>query len=775
MARTSRKVEIGKRKLELSNLEKVLYPDDGVLKAEIVQYYLKIAPTILNHIKGRPLSMIRYPDGIYGEQFFQKNMPEWTPEWIETVELGQGRVKNYVVATEPATLVWLANLACLELHNVHARKPNLDKPDYFVVDLDPPEETPFTSIIDIALRLKDHLDGLGYVPFVKTSGKKGLHVVVPIEPKWDFDEVFKTAKTAVEPFVKRNKDTTLHIKKESRKGRVLLDIYRNRPSQTIVSAYSLRGAKGAPVSMPLSWTELEGLNDPSQYTIQNVVDQVLSEGDVWEAMNAYATPLHTKRKASESLHLEVEPSEHYKMPEQLQKYADKRNFQSTPEPRPLLAIGNDDTFVVHRHHASRLHYDLRLEQDGVLKSWAVPRGMPPHPGVKRLAVATEDHPMEYLSFEGTIPKGQYGGGDMWRFAMGRYDITKEKKDGFYFRLASPEMNAEYRIYNTKGKDWLLERVDEPQTKWLTDPIDFTLMKTAKEVPRGEDFIYELKWDGIRAMIVLDEGKITIRSRNQKDITAKFPELQIPEEAFRAYSGVFDSEIVCLDPDGRANFTDVIRRIQQSTEGGIKRLSQRKPAYCYLFDCLHLDGRAIINEPLIRRREWLKDSVKRGTRYRVTDVVTEGEALFEATKKMSLEGIVAKDRTSKYHPGKRTDAWMKVMHRTAIDCVILGYTPGKGDRKSEFGSLHVGVRDNDELLYRGRVGTGFNATMMKLVMTALKDVKEVEKYIPGKVEEEAKTTWVEPRLHCEVEYGSVTKENQTFRHASFIKLRPDLDA
>jgi len=177
MARTSQWVEIGKRKLELSNLEKVLYPDDHVLKAEVIQYYLKIAPTILNHIKGRPLSLIRYPDGIYGEQFFQKNRPDWAPQWIESVELGQNRPKQYTVATESATLVWLANLACLELHHTHSRKPHLDKPDYMVFDLDPPEGYNFHDVIDISLRLKEHLEMLDYVPFVKTSGKKGIHVV----------------------------------------------------------------------------------------------------------------------------------------------------------------------------------------------------------------------------------------------------------------------------------------------------------------------------------------------------------------------------------------------------------------------------------------------------------------------------------------------------------------------------------------------------------------------------------------------------------------------
>ena len=771
MARTAQRVEIGKRKLELSNLEKILFPEDEVLKAEVIQYYLAIAPTILNHIKGRPLSLIRFPDGIYGEQFFQKNRPDWAPDWIEQVQLGQENLKNYVVATEEASLVWLANLACLELHHISARKPELGKPDYMVFDLDPPEGYGFKDIIDIAFRLKDHLESFDYVPFVKTSGKKGLHVQVPIEPNWEFDEVFKTMKGIADPFVKQNSDTTLHIKKESRKGRVLIDIYRNRPSQTIVSAYSLRGVEGAPVSMPLTWDELEDLESPSEFTIQNSMERVLTEGDAWEAIAAYARPLHTKATKSER-GLAVEPSEHYKMPDQLLKYAQKRNFKSTPEPRPVLKTGNDDTFVIHRHHASRLHYDLRLEENGVLRSWAVPRGMPPEPGIMRLAVATEDHPMEYLGFEGTIPRGQYGGGNMWRYCLGRYQITKEKKKGFYFRINSPELNAEYRIHETKDKEWLLERVDKPQIDWLSQPIQFMLSQSAEKVPKGDDFVYEVKWDGIRAMIVLHEGEIKIWSRNQNDITDKFPELQDVEGHFRTGTAVFDAEIVVLDNKGRPDFKKVIRRIQQSTEGGIKRMASSNPAYCYLFDCLYLDGRAIVNEPLIRRKEWLKDSLKIGGNYRMSEEVTEGEELFAAAKEMNLEGIMAKDRTGKYYPGKRAASWVKVKVRNTVDCIILGFTEGKGDRSKFFGALHIGEKVNDEIQYRGKVGSGFGSKNMKEISDVLKGYDSIDRYIKEKPIDNAVSTWIEPIMICEIQYASIT-DNNTYREPVFVRLRPDL--
>jgi DNA ligase D-like protein (predicted 3'-phosphoesterase) len=220
-----------------------------------------------------------------------------------------------------------------------------------------------------------------------------------------------------------------------------------------------------------------------------------------------------------------------------------------PEPPPGEIGSHGSAFVVHRHHASRLHYDLRLEQNGVLRSWAVPKGLPPKPGIMRLAVNVEDHPLEYVNFEGAIPKGEYGGGMMWKFAQGRYEITKQKKDGFYFRLQSRELNAEYRIHHTKENQWLLERVDSPQVDWLHDPIEPMLARSVQKPPSSADYIYEVKWDGIRAMITLDEGAIRIHGRNRMDITNQFPELLIPDQAFRATSALFDGEIVCLETDG----------------------------------------------------------------------------------------------------------------------------------------------------------------------------------------------------------------------------------
>ncbi len=771
-SRTSQIAQVGKRKLELSNLEKVLYPDDHIVKAQLIEYYFKIAPTILAHVKGRPLSLVRYPDGIGGESFFQKNRPDWAPPWIEHVTLGKEQ-KDYVIASEEASLVWLANLACIELHQMHSRAPHFDKPDYIVFDFDPPENFAFTHVADLAREFKEHLESFGYHPFVKTTGRKGLHILIPIEPKWGFEKLFEIAKLLAQPFVESHGSSmTLQIKKEQRQGKVLLDIYRNRQSQTIVSAYSARGLPGAPVSTPLRWEELDSIESPKGFNLHSVPARVLQNGDPWEAIAAYATAIHTERKEIKSSGKKLSPARTYKTPAQLESYSSKRSFDKTPEPPPAQMVGEGSAFVVHRHHASRLHYDLRLEQNGTLKSWAVPKGLPPRPGIMRLAVNVEDHPLEYVNFEGAIPKGEYGGGMMWKFARGRYEITKSKKDGFYFRLQSPELNAEYRTHRTRDNQWLLERVDNPQTDWLRDPIAPMLAKPALRPPESEDYLYEVKWDGIRAIISLDEGEVRIHGRNGVDITKQFPELLVPEQAFRATSGLFDGEIVCVEADGKPNFRSVIHRMQQRTEGGIERAKASYPAICYLFDCLYLDGRPIVNEPLSRRREWLEDAIKKDSAYRISEVVKEGAALFEAVKQMGLEGIMAKERNSPYLPGKRSEAWLKIKSRQTVEAVIIGYTRGRGDRGSSFGALHLAQAHGNDLKYLGKVGSGLDDSSLKAVLAELEQLTRVKRPVKEKPLDDARSVWIEPKLICEVQFASLTKDG-LLREPVFVRLRPDL--
>jgi DNA ligase D-like protein (predicted ligase) len=300
-----------------------------------------------------------------------------------------------------------------------------------------------------------------------------------------------------------------------------------------------------------------------------------------------------------------------------------------------------------------------------------------------------------------------------------------------------------------------------------------LAESAKKVPLGEEYMYEVKWDGIRSIIVIDDGNVTIRSRNQKDITAQFPELCIPEEAFRISTACFDGEIVCLDEVGRPVFKDVIRRLFHKSEGAAERASKKHPAMCYLFDCLYLDGRPLVNDPLWQRREWLADSIRPETPFRLSEAVDDGNALFEASKQMGLEGIIAKDTKSLYYPGKRASGWIKIKVRNTIDCVIIGYTEGKGDRSNYFGAMHIAKLEGDSYNYLGKVGTGWDAKQMKEIFEELKEIKQSAKVIAEKPLDEKVSTWVEPVKHCEVQFASVTSAG-TLREPVFVRFRPDLD-
>ena len=361
---------------------------------------------------------------------------------------------------------------------------------------------------------------------------------------------------------------------------------------------------------------------------------------------------------------------------------------------------------------------------------------------------------------------------MWIYANGKYEITKEKKDGFYFTLSSKEIRAEYRMHLMKDNEWLLERVDSPQVDWVTDEIQPMLAEISEQVPAGEEYIYEMKWDGIRALVALDEGELNIWSRKHKSLNRQFPELMIPKEAFRVNSALFDAEIVCFDPGGKPDFKTVIHRMQRTGDMEIERATQKYPAFCYLFDCLYLDGRSLVNEPLMRRRAWISDSLKHGTAYRMSEGVEDGPEFFEAVKKMGLEGIMAKDRNSRYLPGKRSTNWLKVKVRHTADVLILGYTEGKGNREMHFGALHLGEWVNGTLAYRGKVGTGFTGTNMQEVVLELDTLKRVDRMVEEKPLDNHKTTWVEPVTYCEIQYASITK-NSTFREPVFVRLRPDL--
>ncbi|MFM7487062.1 MAG: hypothetical protein ACKO13_09090, partial [Cytophagales bacterium] len=278
---------------------------------------------------------------------------------------------------------------------------------------------------------------------------------------------------------------------------------------------------------------------------------------------------------------------------------------------------------------------------------------------------------------------------------------------------------------------------------------------------------------IRALIALEDGNIKIKTRNQLDVTAQFPELTKADKSFRASCGLFDAEIVCLDKLGRPEFKKVIQRMQQNGTTSIDRLSKAQPVNCYVFDCLYLDGRSLVNEPLQKRREWLRDAIKTDSPYRLSEVEEDGESLFKAAKVHDLEGIMAKRKDGKYLIGKRSDLWLKIKVRQTAECVIIGFTQGKGDRLTTFGALQLAERKGDELHYRGKVGTGFDDATMKGIVKDLQKLANKKKpsLKGGKIVDEKITTWVEPKLMAELSYARLTQD-EMFREPVFVRLRPD---
>ena len=757
MAKTYVHTEIDGRKVKLSNLDKVLYPSKEITKAQVIQYYLGVSDYILPHIRDRALTVIRYPDGIHKQKFYSKDKPDWTPDWLNSTKIKHDdRTIDYLICDDKASLCWLANLACLELHPMQYQVAHQPNPDHFIFDLDPDEALDFSHVKEAALRLKPFLEKYGYHPFVKTSGGKGLHLYVPIEPQWDITIVSDMVKALAGVFVSQYSDKyTLQIPKAKRKGKILIDIYRNHSTNTTVAPFSTRGKVGAPISLPIHWNQLEALQSSNQYDIDNYQAYLDEYGYAWEGWKEKASGLHNQR---------MEALSSTEMSPRLESYIEKRNFSKTPEPVPSVAATDQNRYCIQLHDASNLHYDLRLEHEGTLLSWAVPKGLPFENGVKRLGIRTEDHPIMYLDFEGVIPKGEYGAGRMWICEKGKIKWIKKSEKKYVFTL-SHRKGTTFHLFRTKDSQWLIEaKLDDDYVQHIPKHM---LAEAAKKIPHSGKYTYEVKWDGIRVFILLRNDKIKIYSKSGRDITKQFPELWHTDR-FKVEQGLFDGEIVVLDATGAPVFSDVISRMHTSSEASIKGLTKRKPAVCYLFDAVQIDGKDIAKFTNTKRREWLDCVLKSGESYRYSENFDDGKALFAAIESKGMEGIMSKLKNASYQYDTRSRHWLKIKSRSTADCHIIGYTKGKGDRSAVFGALHLAKIDGDEITYMGKVGTGFDMAKLKKLFGILNQVEKILKPIKDTIEEESRTVWIKPEYQCEITYASMTNNN-TYREPVFVKL------
>ncbi len=463
------------------------------------------------------------------------------------------------------------------------------------------------------------------------------------------------------------------------------------------------------------------------------------------------------------------------MADKLGRYREKRDFGATPEP----AGGTSDAagsgrFVVQEHDARRLHWDLRLEHDGALASWALPRGVPDHPDENRLAVHTEDHPLEYLEFEGDIPKGEYGAGTMRIWDSGTFEAEKFREGEVIATFHGERLSGRYALFQTRGNDWMIHRMDPPADaayEPMPERLQPMLARLGK-LPRDEErYGFEVKWDGVRALGYSDHGHWQLLGRNGSDFTPRYPELRELSRRLGSRRVVLDGEVVALGEDGRPSFERMQQRMHLASESAVRRRMRDLPVTYIVFDLLYLDGHYTLPLKYEERRELLEALELEGPSWRTPAYHRgEGSALLEATRRMGVEGVVAKRLDSPYEPGRRSSGWIKVKNVHTQDVVIGGWTPGEGGRSTSLGALAAGVMEDERLVYCGKVGTGFTETTLTTLMRDLEPLRRDESPFDGRQPPKG-TVFVEPRLVAEVEYREWTRAG-TLRAPSFKGLRYD---
>ncbi len=466
----------------------------------------------------------------------------------------------------------------------------------------------------------------------------------------------------------------------------------------------------------------------------------------------------------------------------LAKYRSKRDKRKTPEPVPEagpVPRGEDDTFVIQEHHATALHWDLRLERDGVLVSWAIPRGLPPDPKRNHLAVHTEDHPLEYATFSGEIPAGEYGGGTMTIWDRGHYDLEKWRDGEVIVVLRGERAQGRYALFRTGGKNWMIHRMDPPEPGWqalpeLIRPMLATL-RSAPSAAEDDRYAYEMKWDGVRVVLYASGGRIRAVGRRDRDFTATYPELRGVGEALGTVQAVLDGEVVAFGKNGRVSFGALQPRMHVTDASAARRLAQHNPVTYLLFDVLHLNGHSTMDLPYTERRKLLESLELRGPHWATPPYFTGGgEHAVETSKAQGLEGVVAKRLDSRYLPGVRSADWIKIKNITSQDVVVGGWKPGTGRRERHFGSLLIGIPGEEGLTYVGHVGTGFSEEVLTELTARLKKLeRKACPFVPPPPREHARGAhWVEPELVGEVAFGEWTDEG-ILRHPRWRGLRPDI--
>ncbi len=823
-------VLVGDRRIALTNTDKVLYPETGTTKGRVIEYYERVAPWMIPHVKDRPVTRKRWANGVDGKVFFEKNLPDSAPEWVRHHTIAhKEHDTEYPIVDDLPTLVWMAQQAALELHVPQWRfgpRGAQQHPDRIVLDLDPGEGVGLRECVEVAVAAREVLQGMGLDPYPVTSGSKGIHLYAGLDGRATTAHVSEVAHELARALEQDLPDLVLSsMSRAERTGKVFVDWSQNNGNKTTIAPYSLRGRDRPTVAAPRTWQELQerGL---AQLELDEVLERLEAHGDLLHPV-ASASLSVGRRDAG---HWDSDRTQRANDAEQpgrdrLAAYRAKRDASRTPEPvpedAPTVREDGTPTFVIQEHHATRDHYDFRLEHDGVLVSWALPKGEPTDPGKNHLAVMTEDHPLEYGGFEGTIPAGEYGGGTVTIWDDGTYELEKWREGEEVIVTLHGRTNGVRRLalLHTRGrgrgkdgdeKNWLIHRTKD-QPDHLADGAGAAdphrASRTAAQPPAdrkridraapsstppserramlaspatGEqhldpaDWAFEMKWDGVRALATVRDGAVTLRSRNDNDLTDQYPELQeLGERA--GVDGVYDGEIVAVDDHGRPSFQLLQNRMGLTRKREVEAARASTPVRLLLFDVLEADGHDLTRLGYDARREALRTVVDPGGAIEVPPA-HEGDLddAVRTSRDRGLEGVVAKKRSSRYAEGRRSEAWVKVKHHAVQEVVIGGWKPGAGRRAGGVGSLLLGVPGPDGLEYVGKVGTGFSDRALDEIGRVL---ARLERKTPPFVDvprpDARDAHWVTPQRVGEVEFTEWTGDGR-LRHPSWRGWRPDKD-
>ncbi|BBZ51188.1 ATP-dependent DNA ligase [Mycobacterium heidelbergense] len=748
-------------RVKLTNADKVLYPatEDGrraVTKGDVFDYYTRIAGVMLPHTAGRPATRKRWPNGVERDSFFEKQLASSAPDWLPRASVThRSGTTTYPIIDSPDALAWIAQQAALEVHVPQWRfvaewtrggaeelKPG--PATRLVFDLDPGEGVTMTQLCEVAHAVRGLIADIGLTTFPLTSGSKGLHLYTRLDEPVSSRGATVLAKRVAQQLEKSMPTlVTATMTKSLRAGKVFLDWSQNNGSKTTIAPYSLRGRPHPTVAAPRTWKELE---DPGirQLRYDEVLARVARDGDPLASLDADA-PVRDR----------------------LTKYRSMRDASKTPEPVPATkpAAGHGNTFVIQEHHARRLHYDFRLERNGVLVSWAVPKNLPETTSVNHLAVHTEDHPLEYGTFEGTIPKGEYGAGKVIIWDSGTYETEKFRDSAengeVIVNLHGSRISGRYALIQTNGDQWLAHRMKDQRVFDFDAITPMLATEGSVAALKAGQWAFEGKWDGYRLLVEADHGALRVRSRRGREVTQEYPELRSLAADLDDHHVVLDGEAVVLNKSGVPGFNEMQNR------------SRGTPVEYWAFDLLYLDGRSLLRARYQDRRKLLETLAGAGDLIVPGLLPGDGAEALEHSREHGWEGVVAKKRDSSYQPGRRSASWIKEKYWNTQEVVIGGWKAGEGGRTSGIGSLLMGIPGEGGLHFAGRVGTGFTERDLANLKKTLAPLhtKRSPFDAPLSTLDAKGVTFVEPVLVGEVRYSEWTPDDR-LRQTSWRGLRPD---